>query len=115
MKDYDNFFLPAGDLKKSREFYQNILGLTVKFDFPENGMTAFKVGNQEPAIILDARPGSKPAIWFTVDDVKKKYEELKLKGVQFISGPFLIKTGWAAEFLDPFGNKLGITDYSVVR
>lgn len=113
MNDYDNFFLPASDLKRGREFYQNILGLSVKFDFPEIGMTGFNVGNQEPAIILSSRPEAKPAIWFIVDDVKKEFEVLKQKGVHFLTQPFLIKTGWVVEFLDPFGNKLGITDYTV--
>jgi hypothetical protein len=29
----------------------------------------------------------------------------------FLSEPFKIKTGMAVEFEDPFGNRLGITDY----
>ncbi len=52
MKDYDNFFLPSGDLKKGKEFYHDVLGLPVKFDFSDMGMVAFKVGDNEPAIIL---------------------------------------------------------------
>jgi predicted enzyme related to lactoylglutathione lyase len=115
MKDYDNFFLPASDLEKSKDFYENVLGLPTKFDFSDRGMIAFKVGNQEPAIILkDLKnfPDTKLTIWFVVDDVKEEYKKLKEKEVQFISEPFEIPTGWAAEFEDPFGNKLGITDYS---
>jgi hypothetical protein len=34
------------------------------------------------------------------------------KGVKFLSEPYEINTGLAAEFEDPFGNRLGITDYS---
>jgi predicted enzyme related to lactoylglutathione lyase len=52
MKNYDNFFLPANDLKKAKEFYQGILGLSIKFDFSDKGFLAFKVGDQEPASIL---------------------------------------------------------------
>ena len=33
------------------------------------------------------------------------------KGVKFLSAPFRIRTGNAVEFEDPFGNRLGITDY----
>ena len=33
------------------------------------------------------------------------------KGVEFLSPPFRIRTGNAVEFDDPFGNRLGITDY----
>jgi predicted enzyme related to lactoylglutathione lyase len=114
IKDYDNFFLPSGDLKKSRAFYEK-LGLEVKFDFSDQGMLAFKVGNQEPAIILkDSKkfPDTQPTIWFVVDDVRKEYASLRKKGVKFLPEPFEIFTGLAAEFNDPSGNRLGITDYT---
>lgn len=110
--DYDNFFLPVGDLEKGKKFYGEVLGLKSKFDFSSDGMTAFKVGDQEPAIILSSRKRSKPAIWFAVDDVREVYGRLVAKGVTFLSEPFAIRTGMAAEFEDPFGNRLGITDYS---
>lgn len=61
-----------------------------KFDFSDKGMTAFQMGSQEPAIIikdLKIFPDAKQTIWFVVDDVKPEFE-------------------------DPFGNRLGITDYS---
>jgi predicted enzyme related to lactoylglutathione lyase len=91
------------------------LGLSVKFDFSDTGMIAFKVGDQEPALILkDLKkfPSTKPTIWFVVDDVLEGYRKLKEKGVRLLSEPFQIQTGWAVEFEDPFGNRLGITDYS---
>jgi predicted enzyme related to lactoylglutathione lyase len=52
MKNYDNFFLPADNFEESKEFYSNVLGLSTKFDFSTQGMVAFKVGSEEPAIIL---------------------------------------------------------------
>jgi predicted enzyme related to lactoylglutathione lyase len=115
MKDYDNFLLPSGDLKKGKEFYQDLLGLPIKFDFSSMGMIAFKVGDSEPAIILKDTakfPQAKPTIWFVVDSVNVEYQRLKAKGLKFISEPFPIQTGMAVEFEDPFGNRLGMTDYS---
>jgi predicted enzyme related to lactoylglutathione lyase len=115
MKNYDNFFLPANDLKKAKEFYQGILGLPTKFDFSDKGFLAFAIGEQEPAIILkdtNKFPNTKPAIWFVVDSVKDEFEKLKEKGIKFLSEPYQIKTGLAVEFDDPFGNRLGITDYT---
>lgn len=115
MKNYDNFFLPVRDLEKAKDYYQNSLGLSIKFDFSDMGMAAFKIGDQEPAIILkDVKkfPDTKPTIWFVVDDVKQEFEKLKNKGITFLSEPFEIHTGIAVEFEDPFGNRLGITDYS---
>ena len=74
-------------------------------------MVAFKVGSQEPAIILYDKkkfPDAKPTIWFVVHNVSSEYRNLKEKGISFISEPFEIYTGLAAEFEDPFGNRLGI-------
>ena len=118
MKSYDNFFLPADDMEVAEEYYSEILGLSIKFKFENIGMTAFNVGKEEPAIILKDRKiyaDMKPTIWFTVDNVMEEYEKLLKKGVEFLSKPFKIKTGMAVEFYDPFGNRLGITDYSEIQ
>ena len=115
MKDYDNFFLPSTDLNTAKEFYTRVLGLPVKFDFSNGGMIAFAVGSQEPALILTdihRFPDARPTIWFVVDDVQQEYERLTQCGLEFLSEPFSIPTGRTVEFDDPFGNKLGITDYS---
>ncbi|HUJ85058.1 MAG TPA: glyoxalase superfamily protein [Candidatus Acidoferrales bacterium] len=115
MKDYDNFFLPSDDLKKGKAFYHDVLGLSVKFDFSEMGMVAFRVGDKEPAIILKdihSFPDAKPTIWFVVNSVQEEYKRLSAKGLKFLSEPFEIHTGMAVEFEDPFGNRLGLTDYS---
>jgi predicted enzyme related to lactoylglutathione lyase len=79
------------------------------------GMIAFKVGNNEPAIILKDTskfPEAKPTIWFVVDNTREEYKRLKAKGLNFLSEPFPIQTGFAVEFEDPFGNRLGLTDYT---
>ena len=115
MEDYDNFFLPSNDLKKGKTFYQDLLGLSTKFDFSDMGMIAFKVGDNEPAIILkdiNKFPQTKPTIWFVVANVQEEYKRLSAKGLKFLSQPFQIQTGLAVEFEDPFGNRLGLTDYS---
>jgi predicted enzyme related to lactoylglutathione lyase len=115
MNKFDNFFFPSDHLEESKKFYSETLGLETKFDFSNNGMIAFKVGNEEPAIIIKDRskfPLAQPTLWIEVNDVKIMHTELKQKGVQFLSEPFKIRTGWAVEFTDPSGNILGITDYN---
>lgn len=114
IKGYDNFFLPANNYLESVGFYSEILGLEKKFEFAEQGMVAFTVGDEEPAIILKdttKMPGTLPTIWMEVEDAKAIYEKLRVKGVAFLSKPFRIRTGWAVEFTDPSGNRLGFTDY----
>jgi len=114
LNSYDNYFLPVDDLATAKDFYQKI-GLTLKFDFSDMGMVAYNVGDDEPAIILKDRhqfPDAKPTVWFVVDDVTAEYAKLCEKGVRFVSDPFRIHTGMAVEFEDPYGNRLGITDYA---
>jgi predicted enzyme related to lactoylglutathione lyase len=115
MKDYEHFFLPSGDLKESMEFYQALLGLPVKFDYSNIGMMVLKVGESETTLVLKELkrfPQAKPAIWLLVEDVQEEYKRLSAKGVKFLSEPFPYETGFAVEFEDPFGNRLGLTDYS---
>lgn len=112
---YDNYFLPVDNIEKAKEYYNKILGLELKFDFSASGMIAYKIGNEDPAIILKDSAkftDMKPTIWFEVEDVISEYKKLKENGVVFISEPFQIRTGLSVEFEDPFGNRLGITDYS---
>ncbi len=116
MKNYDNFFLPVDDMEAASEYYGKVLGMPVKFDFSSKGMMAFQVGEEEPAIILKDRnkfQDAKPTLWFVVENVEKEYGRLLERGVAFLSKPFPIRTGMAVEFEDPFGNRLGITDYTL--
>ena len=88
MKNFDNFFFPSNDLEESKKFYSEILGLQTKFDFSPQGMIAFKVGDEEPAIILKDKnkfPNTKPALWIEVENVKELFLKLKTKGVRFLS------------------------------
>lgn len=88
--------------------------MKIKFEFAEQGIIAFCIGNEEPAIILKDKkkfPNTKSTIWIEVLDVKQLYSEMKEKGVTFITEPFKIRTGWAVEFTDPSGNILGFADY----
>jgi len=114
IKAFDNFFFPAVNLEESKKFYTNILGLKVKFDFSDRGLLAFNVGEEEPAIILKDQskfPDAKPSIVFTVENVEETAKELENKGVKLTKQPYKIMTGWVAEFADPAGNLLGVTDY----
>ena len=51
MKKYDNLFIPVDDLEMAKKYYENNLGLKVKFDFSDMGMVAFCVDGEEAATI----------------------------------------------------------------
>src|SRR5579864_9208383 len=70
------------------------------------------IRHTQNGLLPGVRNTNKPSILFEVDDVRATYAELKEKGVLFLSEPYEINTGLAAEFEDPFGNRLGITDYT---
>jgi predicted enzyme related to lactoylglutathione lyase len=114
MKNYDNFTFPVSDIESAMAFY-SVLGLSVKFDFSDQGLVALRVAENDTALVLKdvaKFPDAKPAIWFAVDDVRIEYELLRSKGIRFVTPPFQFYSGLAAEFEDPFGNRLGITDYT---
>ena len=124
MKNYDNYFLPVDNMEEAKRYYEEILGLKKKFDFSDKGMVAYNIGNEEPAIILKGNEepaiilkdknkfeNLKPTIWFEVEDVAIFYKEMLNNDIKFLSEPFKIGTGNAVEFEDPFGNRLGVTDY----
>lgn len=99
---------------EAKRYYEEILGLKKKFDFSDKGMVAYNIGNEEPEIILKDKnkfENLKPTIWFEVEDVAIFYKEMLNNGIKFLSEPFKIGTGNAVEFEDPFGNRLGVTDY----
>ncbi len=52
-----------------------------------------------------------PTVWIEVEDVQAKYAALQGRNIRFLSEPFRIRTGWAVEFIDPSGNRLGFVDY----
>lgn len=113
--EYDNFFLPVDNMEEAKKFYQTVLELSLAFSFEDRGLIGIKVGNEEPAIILKDKnkfPESKPTIWLTVDNLHERYEKMKKQGIRFLSEPFKINKGIAVEFEDPFGNRLGFTEYT---
>jgi hypothetical protein len=50
----DNVLLDVGDLEVARGFYGGRLGLGVKFDFPEAGVVGFRLGDEEPGLLVRA-------------------------------------------------------------
>ena len=97
---------PVSDIKKTVAFYENILGLKKRSEWPN--YVEFDVGGVQFGF---AQRG-KLEIFLLVDDVDKAYQSLKEKGVQFIAEPK--NTHWgarAATFVDPDGNKFTIETF----
>ncbi len=111
----DNVFLPVGDLLEAVHFYRDVVGLPVARSFDEMGTVLFRIGDETPGLGITAgaaTPAGRQKVWFEVDDARNAAEELSAAGVELVSTPILIPTGWAFEVKDPWGNVLGFTDYS---
>jgi catechol 2,3-dioxygenase-like lactoylglutathione lyase family enzyme len=121
------------DQDEALAFYTDKLGLELRDDvtMPELGgfrwLTVGVPGQDDVAIVLMAIPGppvfdeetrkqilalvSKGAatgLFFTTDDVRATYEELKGRGVEFQQEPTELPYGIDAGFRDPSGNSMRV-------
>lgn len=107
--------LLVNDFDKSLAFYRDVLGL--ELNTQQGKFANFKVENIELAIMQKdqavemlpekymAITGGSVLLCFQVEDVNKTCDELKAKGVIFISGPKVTSWGQTvAYFQDPDNN-----------
>lgn len=102
----------VSDLKKATKFYEKILGLEKKYEYPS--YVGFECGGVEIGLIPKLPEGQRvsplsPSVEFLADDVEEVYNELKNKGVKFSRE--LHNEPWGgrqATFTDPDGNILEI-------
>jgi predicted enzyme related to lactoylglutathione lyase len=113
----DSVLLAVGDLEEARRFYGEALALAVRFDLPDLGVTAFALGRDRPALVVQRRqvaehpPRETPRVWLEVADARAAARELQERGVRDVGQPFEVETGWTVEVADPWGNVIGLTDY----
>jgi predicted enzyme related to lactoylglutathione lyase len=116
----DNLLFAVGDLDRALSFYRDQLGLPVKFAFPELGIVGFRLGADHTGLILrrqddlpEAPPRPTPRAWLVVADARAADATLRAAGVTPLAPPFGLRTGWTVEVADPWGNVLGLTDYTL--
>ena len=105
------------DYNKAVEFYVDWLGFSIDWEhkFDEESPLYIQVSRNGIVLHLsehhgDSTPGSKAYI--TIDDVRGYYKEIRDKKYKF-NNPGLEMAAWNApcfEVIDPFGNKLLITE-----
>lgn len=113
----DNIMLAVGDLEQARAFYETTLGLPVKFAVPQAGVVGYRLGPEEPGLMIRVQalspspPRDTPRVWLEVRDARAAAAALRQRGAHILGQPMEILTGWAVELADPWGNVLGLTDY----
>jgi lactoylglutathione lyase len=103
--------LVSADLARSRDFYRDVLGLTVRtesagwIDLELGGGAA--LGLHPPSDEMQVRPGSLQ-IGFEVPDVDSFIEDARAKGAMIVMEPFDEEFGRLALMLDPDGYTLQV-------
>ncbi|MET8133392.1 VOC family protein [Streptomyces sp. NPDC005251] len=115
----DNVLLPVGDLGEAVGFYERA-GFPPAFRLDEAGIAVLKVGKETPGVLLrldeelSHRPPlwASPRLWLEVPDARAAARSLTAVGIALLDEPFSGATGWTVEIADPWGNVIGLTDYT---
>ena len=114
----DNVLVAVGDFEVALDFYAGSLGLPLKFQIPALGIACFKLGPEAPGLLVRAgavharNPRETPRLWLEVRDARAAAAELRAREVTVVDEPFEVATGWTVEVADPWGNVIGLTDYT---
>ncbi len=110
------------DMDESVKYYTEVLGLDVASKHnPRPGVTITLLKGEGEAMIElikeDHTPG-KPG-WFSVgmevEDIRKKVEELKLRGAKITMEPTQIEVGMLAFLEDPNGAQIALIEHSLTH
>jgi predicted enzyme related to lactoylglutathione lyase len=83
--------LPIKDLERAISFYKDLVGLQLLFN--TDSMAFFDCNGIRLLLSLPEKEEfahSSSVIYFQVEDIKEKYEELKTKDVLFIDEPHIV-------------------------
>jgi predicted enzyme related to lactoylglutathione lyase len=101
------------NLRRSREFYRDVLGLAVYREFgdPADPATVFFLGGGYLEVSGSGRPTGDISIWLQVRDVAAEYERLMAAGASVLRAPELEPWGLAECWLaDPDGTRIVLVE-----
>ena len=108
----------VSDQDKALDFYTNVLGLEKRVENPTPDgprfLTVGVKGQDFELVLWPGKPGQAqpvqgriPAAYtIATGDCRKAFEELKSRGVEFVSDVLEFPWGYVAQFQDPDGNRL---------
>ena len=115
----DNVLFDVGDLDEAHRYYGELFGLPIHLKTPDGGMVLYDLGPETPGLVIRKVEGLEPSparvspkIWLEIRDVQAAMKGIEGSGLRPLAPPFEIATGWTVEFADPWGNTMGLTDYT---
>lgn len=120
--------LSCADVRRSIEFYRDVLGIELIREFSPPGLAFFRLGDTR--LMLEQGSGtieSGAVLYFEVNDVNAVQTALEERGVRFNSSPHLIHRDddgsfgpakgeeWMTFFKDPDGNLLALAERRAPR
>ena len=109
--------ISVADIDRAVNFYRYTLGMEFLFQVSGQPMAFFKCGEVRLYLGVPEKPEfrSNPVVYYRVESVSQAYEELKGRGVEFISEPHIVHRNpqhelWMAFFKDPDGNNLAVME-----
>jgi predicted enzyme related to lactoylglutathione lyase len=117
MPRLDHLSLPVHDWRKSRDWYNNLLGFEVEFEVPERKTAAMRDDADLTIFLYEGDVVVCPGISFTVqvDDVEAKHAALVAAGVASVHPPMKVFWGYGAELCDPDGYRLRLWDQKSMK
>ena|GEM_PF-580613 len=113
----DSVRLAVGDLDAAVVHYGGALGLPLRLRQDDSGTAVFSAGPEARGIVvrLSAPGGSGfvSRVWLEVGDARAAAEEVRARGASQVTAPVQTDTGWIVEVTDPWGNVVGLADYSL--
>src|SRR5262249_42031019 len=112
----------VSDQDRALDFYTNVLGLEKRVENPTpDGLRFLTVGVEGDDFMLVLWPGvpgraeptmgrRPPSVTIETDDCQKTVEQLKSRGVEFVSDVLEFPWGYVAQFEDPDGNLLQVRE-----
>lgn len=102
----DNVFFQVGNIDEAIPFYEKF-GFALKFRIPQIKAALFRIGEEEPGLMLIENKEVKPSrFWVEVESALEVQRVLN-KGKLIETA-----TGLTFEVADPWGNTIGFADYS---
>ncbi len=105
--------ITVDNLARSKNFYQNILG--IKFLFDAGSMSFFQCGGIRLVMATPEVPAARGGtiLYFTVQNIQVTYAALQEQRVVFLQPPHLVARMpdhdlWMAFLADPDDNKIGL-------